>query len=1100
MQWGFTPRLMTIVGMIAAGVIGSVALAARAPIPDWHLVAVVVAGVACALATSSWLVGQISRMRAEVYERRLSESVLRRTSNFLLLAQSAGGVALYDMDLRTGIVDGSDLYFELLGLPLKPQLTREQWLSTVHPDDLERVTREFTEGMKSVGHYSIEYRVNRPDGRTAWLSSNGRVLAGADGAPARVVGTMTDVTRRRTIEERLRATAESLSLAQTAGRIATYDVNHLTGQSVVSENFSAITGLPQRPGALRGTEWLNLVHPEDRMRVLTPRIERVPGGFAVSREYRICPPDGSVRWVDERTHQTLGPSGEVSRRTGVMIDITSRKLAEQALHDTEARLERAVRGSSDGHWEWSLTDNAMWYAPRFRELLGYSQAELPVDPQAFVELVHADDRERLEQATKAHFRGNVSYDVEVRVRAYSGSYEWVRSRAVADRDANGRVLRLAGSMQIITDRRNAEDALIGATYQAEAANRAKSEFLANMSHEIRTPMNGVIGVTDLLLDTSLDRTQREYVEIIRGSGVALLSLINDILDFSKIEAGRMELELLDINVRRTVAEIASALGLQAANKGVELIAHVRADVPEYVRGDPGRLRQILVNLIGNAIKFTAEGEVLVEVTLDASCSSHLVLRFSVMDTGIGIAAERHGQLFSAFSQVDSSTTRHYGGSGLGLSIVKRLAELMQGEVGMTSEPGKGSMFWCTAQFGPVEMPESRVALAREPMSRVLVVDDNATSRRVLVAQLDAQGYQVEAMGNPLEAIATLRKARAEGTPFRAVLIDELMPRLGGLELGSEIASQSDCGAPKLLLLSLIGTRHDSLALQRRGLSACLTKPVRHADLMESLSTVLASDAFLTTTRVDLSAYAATPGAGRVLLVEDNPVNQRVAQRNLEKVGLHVEIAANGREALEAWSARRFDLILMDCHMPEMDGYDATREIRKRENGGSRVPIVALTANALQGDRERCLEAGMDDYMAKPLEPEKLRACLSRHVRPGQGAAPPLPPVDLPALHELSGNDTEFERELVQTFIRSGDQTLSNLVASLAGGDLQSVKRAAHSLKGASANLHANTLLDAVKQLEARAAHNDRAGCDEAARRVRDEYARTTAYLREAIAV
>jgi two-component system sensor histidine kinase/response regulator len=1099
MKWGLTARLMTTVGMIAAGVISCVAIAARSPIPDWQLVGVVVAGVACALGSCSWLLGQVNRMRAEVDERRLSESALRRSSDFLRLAQSAGRIAPYEMDLRTGIIDASDLFFELHGLPVRPELLREQWLAAIHPDDLERVTQDFAEGVRNVGPYSIEYRVTQPDGRTAWLSSNGRVLAGADGAPARLVSTMTDITRRRTIEERLRATAESLSLAQTAGRIATYDVNHFTGQSVVSENFSAITGLPQRPGALRGTEWLNLVHPEDRMRVLTPRIERVPGGFAVSREYRICPADGSVRWVDERTHQTLGPSGEVSRRTGVMIDITSRKLAEQALRDTEARLERAVRGSSDGHWEWSLTDNAMWYAPRFRELLGYSQAELPVDPQAFAELVHPEDHERLVQATKEHFKSNAAYDIELRLRAHSGNYEWVRSRAVADRDADGRVLRLAGSMQIITDRKNAEVALIGATQQAEAANRAKSEFLANMSHEIRTPMNGVIGVTDLLLDTSLDRTQREYVEIIRGSGVALLSLINDILDFSKIEAGRMELELLDINLRRTVAEIASALGLQAANKGVELIAHVHSDVPEYVRGDPGRLRQILVNLIGNAIKFTAEGEVLVEVTLDATSSSHQVLRFSVTDTGIGIAAERQDQLFHAFSQVDSSTTRHYGGSGLGLSIVKRLAELMDGEVGVTSEPGKGSTFWCTVQFEPVEMPEVRLAPTRE-RRRVLVVDDNATSRRVLVAQLEAQGYQAEATDDPLAVIAVLRKARADGAPFHAVLIDELMPRLDGLQLGAEIASQTDCGAPRLLLLSLIGTRHDSLTLQRRGLSACLTKPVRHADLLESLSTVLSSDAFLTTTRVDLSAYAATSGAGRVLLVEDNPVNQRVAQRNLEKVGLHVEIAANGREAIEAWSARRFDLILMDCQMPEMDGYDAAREIRKRENGGPRVPIVALTAHALQGDRERCLDAGMDDYMAKPLEPEKLRACLAKHLRAGNGKASPSPPVDLPALHELSGNDTEFERELVQTFIRSGDQTLNNIVISLAGGDLQSVKRAAHSLKGASANLHANVLLDAVRQLEARAAHNDRAGCDDAARRVRDEYARATAYLRDAIAV
>ncbi len=1043
-------------------------------------------------------------LKAEVLERRQAENALKRTSEFLQMAQSAGGIALFDLDLRTGLMQGSDLFFALLQVTKRDQtLTQEQWMASVHPDDLDALLRDLGEAKKTGGEYRSEYRSLRGDGRTIWVASNGRVLLDDEGRPVRVVGTMADISRRRQIEDKLRTTAESLSIAQNAGRIATYDVNHDTGQSVVSDNFSEITGLAPRQGALRGTEWLNVVHPEDRLRVLTPRVERIAGGFAVSREYRIVLPDGQVRWVDERTKQTLGPSGEVTRRTGVMIDITTRKQAEFALREAEVRLERAVRGASDGLWEWVVADNSLWFAPRFRELLGYAENQLKPHMEAFQELVHPDDRPRIDHATRAHFERKEPYDVEVRFRAAHGHYEWVRARAVAERDEHGTVLRLAGSIQLITDRKRAEAALIEATSAAEQANRAKSEFLANMSHEIRTPMNGVIGVTELLMDTPLDRTQREYVEIIRGSGAALLSLINDILDFSKIEAGRMQLETIDMELRATVAEIASALGLQAANKGLELVTHVHASVPEIVRGDPGRLRQILVNLIGNAIKFTGEGEVFVEVTVEAAADADVTLRFSVTDTGMGIPPERISNLFNAFTQVDSSTTRHFGGSGLGLSIVKRLAELMDGTVGVHSTPGQGSTFWCTGRFeiGAERARSVSLARPRGAGTRVLVVDDNATSRRTLAAQLTAHDYRVETTADPLAAVGMLLAGHQNGTPFDAVLIDELMPKFSGLELADRIRALPGVAPARLVLMSLIGSAHDALALQARGFTGCITKPVRQTDLVDALATVLTTDTFLTTTRVDLHAASALPGTALVLLVEDNPVNQRVAQRNLEKLGLGVEIASNGREALEMYQPGRYQAILMDCQMPEMDGYEATRQIRKREGNGTRIPIIALTANALKGDREQCLAAGMDDHLAKPLEPEKLRACLGRHLKPDGTAqnpvpAPVMPPVDLPALRELAGNDPEFERELIATFVQSGDVTLQRIVAALAGNDFDAMKRAAHSLKGASANLRAADLTAAARDLELQASYDDRVACQNAVEKLSAEYRRATEYLRE----
>jgi len=406
-------------------------------------------------------------LKREVMERRQTEAQLKRTSEFLQMAQSAGGIALFDMDLRTGLIQGSDLFFGLLQIEGRDRMiTQEQWMASVHPDDLDTLLYDLGEAKKTAGQYHTEYRSLRGDGTTIWVASNGRVMLDEEGRPSRVVGTMSDISRRRHVEDKLRSTAESLSIAQNAGRIATYDVNHETGQSVVSDNFPAITGLPVRQGALRGTEWLNLVHPEDRMKVLTPRVERIAGGFAVSREYRIILPDGTVRWVDERTKQSLGASGEVVRRTGVMIDISTRKLAELALREAEVRLERAVRGASDGLWEWQVTDKTLWYAPRFRELLGYTENQLKADIDAFNDLVHPEDRARLDQVTRAHFERQAPYDVELRFRAANGQYEWVRSRATAERDAQGNVLRLAGSIQIITDRKRAEAALIEATTAA----------------------------------------------------------------------------------------------------------------------------------------------------------------------------------------------------------------------------------------------------------------------------------------------------------------------------------------------------------------------------------------------------------------------------------------------------------------------------------------------------------------------------------------------------------------------------------------------------------------------------------------------------------
>ncbi len=764
---------------------------------------------------------------------------------------------------------------------------------------------------------------------------------------------------------------------------------------------------------------------------------------------------------------------------------------------------------------------------QFFEQLGMPTTEETLSRDRWLASVHPEDVELLAHDFQQAVANGGRYSTEYRVLRPDGSTIWIEGagKLIGDHGRSGATesLHVIGTTIDISRRKQSETALIEATRSAESANRAKSTFLANMSHEIRTPMNGVIGMTDLLLDTALDRTQREYIEIIRNSGKALLLLINDVLDVSRIEAGRMRLEHTPFKLREMIAEIASALGLHAANKGLELVVHMHGDVPENLRGDPERLRQILVNLIGNAIKFTPEGEIVVEVSVDEMSNDIAILRFSVADTGIGIPADRVDHAFSTFTQVDSSATRAFGGTGLGLSIVKRLAQMMGGTVGVDSEPGKGSKFWCTARLEIAESKSAAGPRLNRP-ERVLIVDDSAASRLALSSELQAHGFSVETCSGADGVAAALTAASAAGKPFAVVLIDELMRGSDGQALAMKLRADLGPRAPKLVLMSLIGTPHSPRTLEKQGFAACISKPVREGDLIGCIDSILTNDTFLTTTRVELRRDTTAASLGSVLLVDDNPVNQRVARHQLEKLGFKVDVAQDGRQGIASWARGRYDVILMDCQMPEVDGFEATREIRRREQadrapGGqtTRIPIIALTANAVADDRERCLAAGMDDYLAKPIEMEALRACVMRHLT-GSGAEPLTPdatelhappiapaavagttekpaPVNLPALRELAGGDRDFERELIATFIASGDATLGKIMESLQSADLPSLRRAAHSLKGASANLRADQLAAAAGALEQLATNADHSGCQAATEKVREEYERATAYLR-----
>jgi two-component system sensor histidine kinase/response regulator len=992
-----------------------------------------------------------------------SATPTNRSAEFLEFAQAAGGFGVFELNLVTGHIRGTSLFFELIGLECGDMsLTRDEWLASIHPEDLEGVVHALSDAVASGSGYEAEYRTLTANGEIRWLAGRGQVLLGTEGHDARAIGTITDITQRKELEDKLHYATESLNIAQTAAGVATFDFDFRRNSRICSDNFRELLAIPAETPLDDLNRALSRVHPDDFALVRSAPLETTPADPYYRCEYRVLPDGGGERWIGERAKVTRASTGEVERITGAIVDISDLQHTKAALGSVEIRLERALRGTQDGLWEIDLLTNVSWYGLRFGELLGYSVEELGSSHEQFMTLIHPEDRERVALALDDHLEHRAVYDLEFRVRHKAGHYEWMRARGQAERAFDGTPLRLAGAMQLITDRKHAEQASLEAKLTAEAANRAKSSFLANLSHEIRTPMNGVIGMAQILAETPLDNTQREYLDIIRGSAKALLSLINGVLDLSKIEADRLELENVEFDLISLLYETVAATALQTAAKGIELIVSIEADVPVMVRADPGRLRQLVLNLLGNAVKFTHEGHIAVHLATARDQNARSSLTIEVTDTGIGIPADRLDRLFKSFSQVDSSTTRHYGGTGLGLSIVKRLAELMGGEVGVRSELGVGSTFWVRIALDVLKDQPQRVLVGLG--RRILIVDDVSDARDSLALKLMLYGFEAVSVGSVDEALARL----ANGPAFDLVLADELMPMRGGLDLLTVLRTDARHPRLPLILLSLFGAEHDTTEHEHRP-DAIGLKPIRAIQLATLIDQVLTGKTPHAPNIKSSPQSLPTFRGSKILLVEDNPVNQRVAQRTLQNLAAEVTIANNGAEALELIGAGAFDAVLMDCQMPIMDGFTATRRIRELElkRGGKRLPIIALTANVMSEDRENCIAAGMDAHLGKPMEPVQVIETLSRYLK----APPAAAAIDREALRQLTGGDAEFERELAETFVSSGDQCLAEIMAALQVSDFDTVRKRAHSLKGASANIHALDLCQAASSLETAAREN-----------------------------
>ena len=972
------------------------------------------------------------------------------------------------------------------------------------PEDLPRVTQAIRDAVATEQPYALEYRVYHADGTTRWVQDLGHPVDDGNGRPVSIVGVLVEITARMERERALLEKQAGLDALFDSTPDHIYFKDTASRFTLISRALATSFGLSDPSEAVGKTDADFFLEEHARAALEDEREILRTGLPLVDLEESETWPDGSRTWVSTTKLAHRDVDGNVIGTFGISRDITGRRQAEAALAESEDRLQLVLRGSNDGWWIRDLVADTAYYSPRWWQMIGYTEGDLPAEPGLRRRITHPDDVDRVDQVlATARESGQAGYEVEFRLLHRDGHWVPVHSRAFLLRDETGRPIRVAGANTDLTERKRVEaelqetnrrlEAAIAKatemTLRAEAANMAKSDFLANMSHEIRTPLNGVIGMTSLLLDTDLDEDQRRFAETVRTSGEALLALLSDILDFSKIEAGKLELETLDFDLRALLDDFAAPLALRAHAQGLEFICAAAPDVPALLVGDPGRLRQVLINLAGNALKFTHEGEVAVRVSLAAETEHDVLLRVSVKDTGIGITAQHQGALFEKFTQADASTTRRYGGTGLGLAISKQLTEMMGGRIGLVSEEGRGSEFWFTARFAKQGVRERPVTPTAEIRGvHILVVDDNTTNREVLAAQLAAWGVRSEETRDGPSALLALARAMDVGDPFAAAILDMQMPGMDGATLARAIKADEALAPTRLVLMTSLGERGDARLMEEMGIAAFLVKPVRQSDLFDSLAAVLADAAVPRPTRPIITRHAIREmrrGALRILLAEDNVTNQQVALGILNRLGLRADAVANGAEAVRSLETVPYDLVLMDVQMPEMDGLEATRHIRDPKSAVKRhdVPIIAMTAHAMQGDRERCLDAGMNDYVTKPVSPQTLADALERwlprddaaalaHPATGPGAASPaavrasdVPVFDRAGMLARLMDDEDLARVVADGFLADAPKQVEALRDSLAAGDGPAVLRQAHTLKGASAAVGGEALRAVAFEME-----------------------------------
>ena len=1064
-------------------------------------------------------------LRLELTERKRVEVELKQTEGLLTDAQQIAHMGTWTFDGETGQFLLSDGAYRILGLPIGSALSFGEFPAHVHPDDIEVIAHQWSALNQNNSSFDIEYRIIRPSGEIRAIHEYTTYRTSDEGLVVHSAALLQDITERkqaedalklelderRRVEEALHESESILSGAQQIAHIGTWTYNLKNGVFRWSDEVNRILDLPTE-NPLSYSDFSRYVHPDDYQKIAQAWNGLIKENSSGEVEYRIMRPSGEIRYIHEYIVIHTDASGQFESSASLLQDVTESRQAEDKLR----QLSQAVEQSPASIVITDPSGVIEYVNPRFVELTGYTLAEAlgqnpcilksgDKPPEAYKELWETIIAGR-------QWRG------EFYNKKKSGELYWESASISPIRDTGGCITHFLAVKEDITQRKQAEDELKAInlqlektiaranemTAQAEMANVAKSEFLANMSHEIRTPMNGVIGMTGLLLDTELSVEQLQYARIVRSSGEALMGLINDILDFSKIEAGKLDLETLDFDLRTTLEDTAELLAVKAREKGLELVCLVDPEVPVLLRGDPGRLRQIFVNLGGNAVKFTHKGAVSLHASLEAETEQQATLRFVVTDTGIGIPRNKQQMLFTPFTQVDGSTTRKYGGTGLGLSISKQLVELMGGAIGLESKTGMGSTFWFTAVFEkqPAGQSPEVAPLADLTGIRVLVVDDHAINRLLVMSLLKTWGCRFDEVADGNAALDRMQEAVAGKDPYRIALLDMHMPGMDGAELGRRIKESPDTSDTLLIMMTSLGERGDIARMAAIGFGGYLTKPLRQTQLRDCMAMVLGRVQMLrAATASDLvtrhTVSEARKRRTRILVAEDNATNQLVALKILEKLGYRADAVADGREALAALRDIPYDLVLMDCQMPGMDGFETTRSIRSANSAvrNHKVTIIAMTAHAMQGDRERCLEAGMDDYLSKPVEPAQLAAVLERWLPDSEPDNEKLEIVIAKATAEkqeagkksaenknaeISSKSAIFDRDaflsrlmndegmarvIVEGFLADMPVQIELLAEAVAAADSTAAGQQAHKIKGAAANMAAEALRAAAAQTE-----------------------------------
>ncbi len=937
-----------------------------------------------------------------------------------------------------------------------------------------------TIGRGEVWHGEVKNR--RKDGSFYWVDSSIVPFMGEDGKPLRYVSIRTDITEKKDVDARM---AEQRSFYER--------ISETLGEGLyVQDAKGCCTYMNSEAEKLLGwrrEEFIGLpVH--DTIHTQTSTGEHLPAqecpiylsvnqyGQARMDDQVFVRKDGSIFPVALSSKVAYAANGGVDNVVVAFQDISDRKKNELYMKLTKERLNLALEGSNLALWDWDIVNDRIYLSSRWSEMLGGMTEESMVTLEQMFNLIHPDDREAAHQYLTPVLKGGAAYYAsEYRVKRGVGDWLWVATHGkVVERDAQGRALRMTGTNADVSERKQAEAVLLQAKQAAIQAAKAKSDFLANMSHEIRTPMNGIIGMTDLALDTELNKEQQEYLSIVKSSAHSLLHIVNDILDFSKIESGKMDIETIEFSLEMMMRDTMRSLAVRAHQKGLELLLHIAPDVPDKLLSDPGRLRQVIVNLVGNAIKFTEKGEIEVSVVVTQNVHDDKIrLRFNVRDTGIGIPQDKFETIFESFSQADTSTTRKYGGTGLGLTISTQLVELMGGRIRIESEVGQGTTFFFELEMlvrsaAPLAEYQQTGRITAMP---VLLVDDNATNRRLLQEMLSNWKMRPTVVANGDEALVELQRAAQAGQPYGLTILDVQMPGMDGFTLAERLREHPEYVGATVMMLTSEGQRGDAARCRELGISGYLMKPVSQSELLDAMMTALGEPLQQDRPLITRHSLRETRQKLSLLLAEDNAVNQMLAVRVLEKMGHTVTVANNGQEALTHWQTTTFDAILMDVDMPVMNGYAATRRIRELEKDtGKHTRIIAMTAHAMAGAREECLRHGMDGYLTKPIDTDALWHELDSLA---QGAVNNEATIVSPAgqavvadfgkARQTMDDNQELFEEIVRLFLQDAPPHIQKIKDGLAQGDADAVRHSAHALKGMVGIFAAERSLQAAAKVE-----------------------------------